>query len=133
MAYTFDPISSYAADGKRDIQVDCTPILEPLELVSSATATSLDTTILTISTAAAVNTTVLTKDDGMSTIAIGKGVTLGITTARKTTALPCVLTMRWSPAIADLATIQRCGADSHAAMRIKQPHPPRESIQTTGF
>jgi hypothetical protein len=86
MAYTFDPISSYAADGKRDIQVDCTDILEPLELVSSATATSLDTTILTISTAAAVNTTVLTKDDGVSTIAIGKGVTFGITTARKTTA-----------------------------------------------
>ena len=105
MAYTFDPISSYTADSKRDVQVDCTSILEPLELVSSATATSLDTTILTISSAAAVNTTVLTKDDG-STIAIGKGVTFQVTTARKVTAnVPITLKITGSSNTVDTVTI----------------------------
>ena len=52
---------------------DCTPKLEAEELVSSATVTSQDTTILTIS-GAEVNTNLVTKEDG-TTIGIGKGIT----------------------------------------------------------
>ena len=84
MAYTFSSLSS--PDGVRDVQVDCTDKLEPLELVSAVTVTSKDTTLLTISGAGAANTVVLTKDDGVSTIAVGKGVTFQVSAVRAATA-----------------------------------------------
>lgn len=83
MAYSFSAISS--PTGVRDVQVDCTNMLEPPEILSSVSVTSQDTTLLTIASAA-VNTTVLTKDDGVSTIAIGKGVTFTVSAIRAATA-----------------------------------------------
>ena len=104
MAYSFDPLSS--PTGVRDVQVDCTNLLESLELVSDATATSLDTTILTISAPAAANTVVLTKDDGVSTIAIGKGVTFQVSAARKANAnVPITLKVTGSSNTVDTVTI----------------------------
>ena len=80
MAYTFPPLSSPDSDDSR--QVDCTAHLKTLELLASVTVTSLDTTILTISDEA-VNTTLLTKDDGVSQIAIGKGFSFTVSSERK--------------------------------------------------
>ena len=83
MAYRFSPLST--PDGVRDVQVDCTNCLKPLELISSVTVVSKDTTLLTISDEA-VNTTVLTKDDGVSTIGVGKGVEFTVNAVRRSAA-----------------------------------------------
>ena len=83
MAYTFSALSS--PYGVRDVQVDCTNRLKTLELLSSVTVVSKDTTLLTIASEA-VNTTVLTKDDGVSTIGVGKGITFTASAIRSANA-----------------------------------------------
>ena len=80
MTYIFSPISS--PSGVSTQQVDCTNKLKPLELLSSITVVSQDTTGVTIDNAA-INTVVLTKDDGVSKIDIKKGFTFDVTSVRK--------------------------------------------------
>ena len=82
MAYTFSALST--PTGARDVQVDFTNKLETLELISAVVVTSKDTTLLAISGEAA-NTVVLTKDDGVGTIGVGKGVTFKVAAAREAT------------------------------------------------
>ena len=83
MAYSFSALS--APDGIRDVQVDCTNRLETLELLQTVSVVSKDTTLLTI-TGGTASTTVLTKDDGVSTIGVGKGVIFKVSAVRAATA-----------------------------------------------
>ena len=94
MAFRYQPVVHPTV---RNLYFDCTPALEETEVVSNATVTSLDTSVVTISEEAVTTAEVITEvvpdilnDDGTikyhgynKTMKAGKGVTYRVTTQRK--------------------------------------------------
>jgi hypothetical protein len=77
MELTFDAISSIEP-ASRDVAVDFTPMLLPLEIITDKTVTSSDDDYLDVSLNE-INDTAIIKDDG-DTILPGRGITITMKT-----------------------------------------------------